>query len=851
MTTPAPASAPRSGRTCIFTIAAKNYLHYARTLHESIAKHAPDADRWLVLCDGGTAEDLKDERFKTLPLKDLALPDRDRFIFQYSLLELSTAIKPFAINHFFKSGYERVIYFDPDICVYRDLTRMLKELDRCDVLLTPHITQFLDDGKRPDEREILICGAYNLGFIGLRKSSNTERLATWWEQKLERDCVVDMKRGLFVDQKWVDLVPSLFESVCICRDPGWNVAYWNLLRRDVTLSGSDYSVSGVPLTFFHFSGLDYDKGVFSKYQDRFTLQNLPPAVKSLVEGYSAALRRHGYPDTTKEPYAFGTFHDGTPVPDIARRIYREHRDEIADRFPHILGSGSNAFLAYLNEPAVENGRSSPFVTRLGLEVLRSREDLGLPTQFPDPLGAHARAFAEWFVDAGKSFCNLPDAFIEPVRRALQRETSSTAETDGGSTALKTLYKLAWRFKNITHFFLPLATRQKIHAWLFRSAYAKDGAASAQAQPRRADGLNIVGYVRAELGVGEAARSTIRAATAAGIPFSVVDFRKGTESRMDEEFGAASHASPEFGINLLHLNAEQIPFAIAELDKSFFKNRYTIAFWNWELPELPEDWLDSLRFVDEIWAPTDFCHRAFSRRVLKPVTHIPYCIDLEVAPGMSRKDFGIPDDGAFVFLFMFDAFSIPQRKNPLAAVESYLKALPSFTRPTRLVLKVINGSGENETLNAIRRFTAANPSITLIEQYLKRPELNALFQTADCYVSLHRSEGYGLTLAESMYLGKPVIATGWSGNMDFMTPWNSFPVKYKLVEIDEDRGPYKKGQIWADPDTSHAAECMIRVVNEPELARRIGETARADIARDCAPAHVGAIIRKRLAAICDQ
>jgi len=828
-----------SPRTCIFTIAAKNYLHFVRALMDSVAVHAPGADRVLALCDKPGGVDFSKEPFRTLSIDDLKLPEQDQFIFQYTLLELSTAIKPFVIEQLFREGYEKVIYFDPDIRVFRSLDDMTALLDTHEVLLTPHITGPLDDGKRPSEREILQCGAYNLGYLGLRHTAQTQKLVAWWKTKMLRDCVVDFARGLFVDQKWMDFTPSLFDHVFVQRDPGWNVAYWNLNHRTVAKTGDGFTVNGRPLTFFHFSGFHPDRGVFSKHQDRYTPDNVPAPVKELMQDYVVALKKHGYPETLKVPCAFGTFPDGTKVPDLARKLYRENRDR--------FGSDWAAFQKFLNEPQ----GASPLVTRLGYAVYQSPIDIGLREQFPDVLGVHARGFAEWFVADAAELVGIPDYFIAPVRTALGAGPGPAAAAPASSSSLaKWIYKLSWRWKNVTHLFLPLETRQRIHGWLFKQAYVKatpEQASHAPATPVYPKGLNIVGYLHAELGVGEAARSTIRAAQAAGIPISLIDYRKGSPSRMNEIVSDEIPRGQKYAVNLLHVNADQVPFAVAELDRPFFKDRYNIGFWNWELPDLPADWLEAFEFLDEVWAPSSFCHEAFSRTARKPVTHIPYCIDLDVPAGIGRAQLGLPEDG-FLFLFMFDAFSIPERKNPFGLIEAYRRALPSLPKNAKLVLKMINADKETDVLRRVKNLAKETPSIVLLPQYLKRPELNALFNCADCYVSLHRSEGFGLTLAESMFLGKPVIATGWSSNTDFMTPWNSLPVKYKLTTLASDYGPYKKGNTWAEPDLDHAAECMVKVATDADLRRRIGETAKADIREHFSPAAVGAQIRKRLDAL---
>lgn len=802
----------------------------------------------LALCDdpGGVASAA--EPFDVLPLSSLPLPDPAQFLFRYTVLELNTAIKPWVFQALFDRGYTRVVYFDPDIEILSSLDDMLARLDRSDVLLTPHVTAPLDDARRPADVDLLVCGTYNLGYLALRKSDDTELLVRWWQRKLEFDCVVDLKRGLFVDQKWMDWTPALCAKVDVVRHPGWNVAYWNLPHRDVQACGDTFTVNGEPLVFYHFSGFDPDRAEFSRHQDRYTLESLPAAVRNLCDRYAARLRANGYPETKKLTFAYGAFADGTPIPDLARKIHREGGATLSERFPAPRDRSAAAFVAYCNEPAAPVGSPrNPLITRIALEVYESRDDLFLRAQFPDVTGAHATSFAEWFTGAGCAFHKLPDVFVAPVRTRLAANSGAAAAPASGGTVGKWIYQTAWRFKDLSHAFVPLRTRQRIAAWLFRRAYVKP-ATGQNAAPQTSwkslpRGLNVIGYLRAELGVGEAARATLRACVAGQVPASAIDFRKGAASRMEEEIPGNFGSDPKFGISLLHLNAEQVPHAVADCEDAL-RDRRVIAYWNWELPELPESWVESTQFLHEIWAPSRFCQTAFSRRLSIPVTHIPYAIDVRVPPNVGRKQLGVPEDG-FVFLYMFDALSVPERKNPMAVVEAFERARPQFMRPAWLVLKMINGEGESVLRRHLEDARKRTPGIVTLERYFRRPELNALFNAADCYVSLHRAEGYGLTLAESMFLGKPVIATGWSANMDFMTPWNSVPVPYRLIQLERDHGPYPAGQWWADPEVDAAAAAMVRMVNEPDFARTLGAQASRDIRSQLSPEAVGAIIRSRI------
>jgi glycosyltransferase involved in cell wall biosynthesis len=211
----------------------------------------------------------------------------------------------------------------------------------------------------------------------------------------------------------------------------------------------------------------------------------------------------------------------------------------------------------------------------------------------------------------------------------------------------------------------------------------------------------------------------------------------------------------------------------------------------------------------------------------------------------RSHFGL-SDGTFVFLFVFDFLSYFERKNPLALIRAFRKAFEPDEN-VQLVLKCSNPSANIKALERLKEGIKGS-RVTIIDTFLPRRDLNALFSLCDCYVSLHRAEGFGLPLAEAMGLGKPVLATGYSGNTDFMTVNNSFLIKYRLAEIEEDIGPYRKGSVWADPDVDHAAELMRFVYEHRETGQRIGEAASENIRAQYSPGQIGQRIGERMRVI---
>jgi glycosyltransferase involved in cell wall biosynthesis len=364
-------------------------------------------------------------------------------------------------------------------------------------------------------------------------------------------------------------------------------------------------------------------------------------------------------------------------------------------------------------------------------------------------------------------------------------------------------------------------------------------------PAGLPGLNVAGYMTAELGVGEAARGYVSALKTLGMPIALYDFGIGTISRKaDHSLGGFSADTPH-PINLITVNVDQLPAFAAFAPAGFLADRINVGFWWWELPDFPAEWADRFAPFDEIWTGSTFSRDAMRGLSPIPVHCVPPVVWLGEGPALPKAHFGLPEED-YTFLFVFDFLSVFERKNPLAVVSAFQAAFGRDER-VRLVIKCINGEFDLPHLKRLHRATE-DPRVTVMDGYMSRAEKDALIGACDCYVSLHRAEGFGLTLAEAMLRGKPVIATGWSGNMDFMTPENSYPVAYRLIPVAAPHGPYKPGQTWADPDVADAARQMRRVVDHPAAAAEKARLGRLTIEAQHAPATVAQCLAARIAAV---
>ncbi len=361
------------------------------------------------------------------------------------------------------------------------------------------------------------------------------------------------------------------------------------------------------------------------------------------------------------------------------------------------------------------------------------------------------------------------------------------------------------------------------------------------------GLNIAGFLTADLGIGESARCMVRAADAAQLPVALVPLKLHCKNPLgDQSYAARLQEKNPYRVNVVHLD----PPASRDLDHhhgaAFRAGKYNIAYWAWELPEFPDSWVPACAYFDEIWCPSDFVRESIAMKAPLPVITMPHAIQFPVPDGDGRTRFGLPK-AKFLFLVLYDLNSYSERKNPGAAIEAFNRSELAGTSAA-LVIKVHNVRGNEAALAQLQAAVAGLPDTVIITETLSRSEVYQLQSACDCYVSLHRSEGFGLAVAESMYLGKPVIVTDWSATAEYVTTANGFPVHYQLAALAHSHGPYGKGQLWAEADVDHAADGMRRLQRDSALCAQLGRAAQATIAARFSPAAVGARYRRRLESI---
>lgn len=362
---------------------------------------------------------------------------------------------------------------------------------------------------------------------------------------------------------------------------------------------------------------------------------------------------------------------------------------------------------------------------------------------------------------------------------------------------------------------------------------------------------LIGYIDAELGLGQSLRGLALAMSRSEVRFGIYPIGIGVEGRrsvayMPERYDLVNaHA-----VNVIEVTPDELPHVFEHIGRHHLHCSYNVLRTYWELGKAPEVWRPKLARIDEIWAPNAFVAESFRTIFDRPITIIPPCVDVPDSEADGHRLFGL-DGGRFNFLFSFDYTSFPERKNPLAVVRAFRAAFPDLSARVGLVVKSTGPIKHSPRIKQELRAAANNDErIEIIDESLPRQEMLSLLAVADCYVSLHRSEGFGLGMAEAMALGKSVIGTSYSGNTDFLTQETGYPVPYTLRKVERDEYVHAEGQVWADPDESACAAAMYRVFSNREEAAARARAGQRFVAERYGSDNVGRMVKNRLDQIFD-
>lgn len=370
-----------------------------------------------------------------------------------------------------------------------------------------------------------------------------------------------------------------------------------------------------------------------------------------------------------------------------------------------------------------------------------------------------------------------------------------------------------------------------------------------ARPLAARGVNLIGFARGELGIGEDVRMAVAACQAAGIDYSVVNIGTGPRTRQTDELLqadiAAGSAAP-YPINIFCLTAFETVQTYLRQGPQLFRQRHNIGWWPWELPVWPDKWRAAFDLVDEVWAASRFTQDLYGSISDTPTYSMPLPVDVSRMRTLSRTALGLPPR-RFLFLYVFDFNSYMRRKNPIAALKAFERAFLPEDGSVGLVLKAMNGDPADRLWRHFKRECAKDRRVIVLEETLDRGAVLALVQACDAYVSLHRSEGFGRTLAEAMLFGKPVVGTNFSGNVDFLTARTGFPVQWRRTNLRPGDYPFVEpsdGAWWAEPDIADAATQMRAARLAAKNAAFVNSVQRF-ATHQFSPKRIGELMKRRL------
>lgn len=807
-------------------------LPQARALARSLRRHEPDWSHELLLvaredvarsvADGGQGPGVRSV------CDELEL-DIEALLALHHEEDLTSLLLPRLLRRYTERSSEPVLHLPSSVWVLGGLDPIESALAARAVLLVPRLTVDVpDDGLEPSRKQMERVGRMEETIMGIEGGAESDVFLDWWSAHVEQTLgSLDARRSgeRPEDRPWLarflELAPARF-STAVLDDPGCNLNMWNLDRRALHAGPEVALVDGRwPLRFLNLPGFDPEHPHRLSAGASRARVSRSPVLHELCERYADELRASGWRDSDHHADV-GRRLDGLVYDDSLRAAFASALALGACPGDLFSEAGTRAFLAWLEGPAPRGGAYG--INRYVFHrVARERPDV--VRAYPDLDGGDGRDYLAWCWAFGRHELGIPERFMPPA--------------PGGEPATA-----------------PSALKTQASAGALNGDAA--GSSNPSAAPRSgASGdelaVRLTGYLGHTLGLGAAARGYAQALGAAGVPVRTVSVplhHLEMPVELADEYGR--HGFDDLvhegrhGFEIVAVNADELPDFVERLGGDYFEGP-RIGIWGWETNSIPPRWQRAFALVEEIWVYSRFMAENIGAVAQVPVLALPPPVQ-RPSEAVAPLRLGVPE--GFLFLFVFDYLSTVQRKNPVGLIEAFKLAFALNEGP-QLLIKTINAPlrplAEEELLWA----AYGRGDIHVLDRSLSGEQLNGLMAACDCYVSLHRAEGFGLTLAEAMAIGKPAIATGYSGNVDFMHSENSYLVDYTIGRVGPDCEIYPPEGEWAEPSVEHAAELMQRVYEHPEEAAAIGARAREDIAEQLSAQTTGAAMRRRLQELSDQ
>lgn len=739
----------RAGTVAV-SISFENYHSQVKVLEDSFRKHHNIPFAWARVSQDLDSVVIRINETQEETEFKLPSPLDDMVHLVYNYTESATAVKPFVLRHLLGIGYEQVIYLDPD-------TFFLESLDLAGIIgdsaltLTPHrLSPVPDDDNFPNYRDFLQSGAYNLGFISVGDNPECLKFLDWWSEMVTLNCVSKPSVGLFTDQKWIDLVPSLFEAR-INKHPGLNVAYWNLDERLISRGEGGYLVNKEShLIFLHLSGLS------------------EKSPKHELSKHELGRSRH-------------------------RNAVNLGLEFLLAEYKHKIRSASNS-AKFRTEPRLnlKDSIEPAFRQAIRIALIISKEG----NKQPKLRELGKKQLEDWFwtpqeAKNGKLF--------NPAGIALRLRSQPNFESRDFYLEDKNVVK---------------RNRHADRGLFGRQQSVYEPSKPQESEQTSTETLNMVMGYKPGFGVGDLGSSIENSLRLFGLQPEKVELIPGAITREESRHKIVTQ-------NLVSaVNADSIAKVIKNNNVEV-RGKH-IGVWSWETESLPVWMSEGFGPVDEIWAISEFTAEALRRSA-------PDIIQVKTVPilHLEKPPKAESSTNLFTFLAIMDLRSVVARKNPFGLIAAFKKA---FQRDdsTRLVIKISGGKDHPEIIGQIRSLLPPNAS--LIDKQLPPFEIERLIRDADCFVSLHRSEGFGMNISKSMNLGTPVISTAYGGNLDYQTPENSLLVDFRKVRVGKGNFPYEESDFWADPDIDQAAELMRWASKNRDSLQAMGRIAQHDISK---------------------